>query len=415
MDISTELAELGTQLQQALLGAYHAKAGAQTVLAFQPEIAVPATLVQQNQVNPLQLSTWLQLVADTPLLLQTDQTAVIGGPSGTLDHMSQLYRDLVQFATPVAKPGTAEATRVAEEIVAARNMVGDGGDLPLGTSPLDWPLPNPGYWTRFTYSQSDSSTGSTGSQGAGQVIKPLRIWTLYQVKDPTVITGPPVDKTVNLDTQKITDLGTRKVLTQPAETPALQPRDAELARTTPIGDVSATSSISTATLGIGTATLGSVLGHRPVVLHFPPPWTEPPPPPPVTTLATRLSLDHMMVMVDRSQWWHHDIVEDPGWYVAGLRKGAWVDVPPAANTVYALPVALLLVQNLTLNGSWSSAETTTLTTPGMMLGPFHLGGASVSSQSDGSVSISVPGMHLAGLFCQPLPVLPPNDPPAANS
>lgn len=82
MDISTELAELGTQLQQALLGAYQAKAGAQTVLAFQPEIAVPSTLVQQNQVNPLQVTTWLQLVADTALLLQTDQAAVIGGPAG---------------------------------------------------------------------------------------------------------------------------------------------------------------------------------------------------------------------------------------------------------------------------------------------------------------------------------------------
>jgi len=409
MDISTELAELGTQLQQALLGAYHAKAGAQTVLAFQPEIAVPSTVVQQNQVNPLQLSTWLQLVADTPLLLQTDQTAVIGGPSGTLDHMSEIYRDLVQFATPVAKPGTAEATRVTEEIVTARQMAGDGGDLPLGTSPLDWPLPNPGYWTRFTYSQSESSTGPTGtSTGPGQVFRPSRIWTLYQVKDPTVITGPPVDKTVNLGTQRITDVGARRFLTQPAEKPALQLRDTEVERAALIGDMSATP-------GLGTATLGSVLIRQPIVLHFPPPSTEPPPPPPVTTLATRLTLDHMMVMVDRSQWWHQDIVEDPGWYVAGLRKGAWVDVPPAASTVYALPVALLLVQNLTLNGSWSSAETTTLTAPGMMLGPFHLGGAPVTSESDGSMSISVPGIHLAGLFCQPLPVLPPNDPPAASS
>lgn len=406
MDISTELAELGTQLQQALLGAYQAKAGAQTVLAFQPEIAVPSTLVQQNQVNPLQVSTWLQLVADTPLLLQTDQAAVIGGPAGTLDHMSEIYHDLVQFATPVAKPGTAEATRVTEEIVAAQQMAGGGGDLPLGTSPLDWPLPNPGYWTQFTYSQS-SSTGptgtSTGSQGPVQVFKTPGIWAFRKVdplviedppvviEKPPVITGPPV----RVETG---DPGGRKIIEQPA----LQPREAELARLTPIGDVAATPGI------------GTVLAQRPVVLHFPPPTVEPPPPP-VTTLATQLSLEHMLVMIDRSQWWHNDVVEDAGWCVAGLPKGAWVGVPPAANTVYALPVALLLVQNLTLNGSWSSTETATLTAPGMMLGPFNLGGASVSTESNGSMSISVPGMHVAGLFCQPLPVLPPNDPPAGNS
>lgn len=93
----------------------------------------------------------------------------------------------------------------------------------------------------------------------------------------------------------------------------------------------------------------------------------------------------------------------------------WVGVPPSADTAYALPVALLLVQNLILSGSWSSDETTTLTAPGMMPDPFSLGGGSVSRTSDGSLSISVPGMHLAGLFCQPLPVLPPSDSPAGRS
>lgn len=368
MDISAELADLGTQLQQALVTAYQAKAGAQNILAFQPDIAVPATLVQAGQVNPLQMTTWLGQVADAPLLLRTDQAAVVGGPPGSLSHMTEIYQDLVQFATPIAPPGTAEATRVAEEIANAQAVAGGGGELPLGTSPSDWPLPNPGYWTRFTYTESSSSSGPR---------QPPGIWTLRQEELlPPIKISPPI---------RIWPGGPPR-----AEVPVRV-----LAGAVPVTRIPVTI-------------------DGPIVRRFPVLPVDPSPSP-VTTLVAQLSLDHMLVMIDRSQWWRDDIVKDPGWYVAGLAKGAWIGVPPSAGSVYALPVALLLVQNLVLSGSWSSEETTALTAPGMMLGPFSLGGGSVSTTSGGSISISVPGMHLAGLFCQPLPVLPPSDPPAGSS
>lgn len=370
MDITAELTELGTQLQQALVSAYQAKAGAATVLAFRPDVAVPGTLVQGNQVNPLQVTTWLELVADEPLLVRTDQAAVVGGAPGSLDHMTEIYRDLVQFATPTANAGTPEALRVTEEIASAQADA--GGDLPLNTSPSDWPLPNLSYWTHFSYSQSES-TGPAGP-GSEPPSRTPGIWALREV--PPIDVPPPVR--VDVPPTRI-------------EVPPTRIEQAPARIEEPLARVI----------------------DDPVMFHFPVDQVEPPPPP-VATLVTRLDLYHMLVLIDRSLWWHNDVVQDPGWYVAGLPRGAWVGVPPADGTAYALPVALLLVQNLTLTGSWSSEETTALTAPGMMLGPFNLGGGLVSSASDGSVSISVPGMRLAGLFCQPLPVLPPADPPASS-
>jgi hypothetical protein len=384
MNISAELADLGTQLQQALVAAYQATAGARTILAFQPGIAVPSTLAQGGQVNQLQVTTWLGQVADAPLQLRTDQAAVVGGPPGSLGHMTEIYQDLVEFATPAAQPGTDQATRVAEEIANARAMAGGGGELPLGTSPGDWALPHPDYWTQFTYTESESDS-STGPPGSGRQ-RPPGIWTFLNKQ-----ALPPFE-----------------VWRSGTVNPGLLPREE---RPVLRGDGPPATELTGTTLP---AAENPVTADDPVLRRFAVLPADPPPPP-VKTLLTRLTLDHMLVMIDRSPWWRNDIVEDPAWYVAGLARGAWIGVPPSADTAYALPVALLLVQNLILSGSWSSDETTALTAPGMMLGPFGLGGARVSSTSDGSISISVPGMHLAGVFCQPLPVLPPSDPPAGSS
>ena len=138
-------------------------------------------------------------------------------------------------------------------------------------------------------------------------------------------------------------------------------------------------------------------------------------PPPVQTSATQITLEHMIVTIDRSSWWQNEWLVDPEWYVPDTPQGGLLGAPPGPNQVWGLPVALILVQNLTLTGSWTTQDTTQLTSGQILLGPFNLAGATTTTNADSTVSISVVGPTVLALFCQPLFELPPSAPPTSGS
>jgi hypothetical protein len=338
--------------------------------------------------------------------------------------MSEIYADVVRLAHPVALPDSDAGTRVAEEITSAQAVVGPGV-FPLGAIPADFPLPNPAYWTEFSYMPPPPpptptpSGGTTPTPTRAPTPASSRIWTLRTLEDGAVLQSgvgraPPM---------------AADITPAASETPAVASSPARTIEESPVARRVASGSALESVAGADVA--ASTPAPTPVPTPTPapavalslrarrmpelPPYLkvidvpQSPQPPPVQQPVTNLSLQHMLVMIDRSPWWHNDLVIDTGWCVPGMAKGAWVAAPPSANQADALPIALLLVQNLQLSGSWSSDDTAALTAPGRMLGPFNLGGAAIATGGDGTVTISVPGMFLVGLFCQRLPVLPPND------
>jgi hypothetical protein len=128
-----------------------------------------------------------------------------------------------------------------------------------------------------------------------------------------------------------------------------------------------------------------------------------------TDQTVTLSLSHTVVTVDRNAWWNDNLVRDPTWYIPGLSQGAWVAAPVAdGSVVVGLPVALLLVRSLTVTGTFTDQDISELRAGNAGLGPFSLQQAT-SSTVDGTTTISADGTQLIGMFCAPLPMLPPQD------
>lgn len=385
MSIADQIADLGSQFEAAILNAYtsiptgglEAFSG-QPLLAFLPgDIPVPVdTFVQSTgtgpaAVNPLLVSMWLKsdgAGADTPLLIQTNQTTVVTGPPGGFTTMSEVYFDLLSFAQPVAAVGSAEANVFAQELIWAREILPQSPDLmTLATQPSDWALPSSNYWTKFSY----TSTPPIGTPGAPVsppiFVPPSNIWRLRSVVTPA---------------------------SGPANRPVLHP-------------------MATA---MNTAARPAPSVDAPIATQIRPDFlvdltAAPAAPAAVSTPATQVSIEHALISIDRSSWWQNDWLVDPGWYVPGEPRGAAVSPTSSADQTWAIPMAMVLVQNLVLTGSWSAADASQLTSNGVMFGPFHLGGAAVSTNANETLSITVAGPSLVAFFCQPLVVLPPADPP----
>ena len=437
MSINDQIAELGSQLNAAILDAYAAVPGGglaslagHPLLAFLPgDITVPAASFVQpvagdgaaglardgvsgpagpdkapaEAVNPMLVTAWLKsddVGADTPLLLDTDQGTVIGGPPGGFTTMSELYFDLLEFAQPVAAAGSPEAGRLAQLLAWARAALPSSPDfLPLLTQPGNWPLPDTAGWNQFSFtSTSAPSPPTAGSQGARPVLlsspwsQGLRFMPGHVLRVPPVLAPEPSSP--------------EPAPTRPpgaGSVPVVRPVAAELT----VRAIPAAGSIVTVQrpvipvflAGLAATAAGVDAGGNAV--------------PPVQTAATQITLEHMLVAIDRSSWWHNDWLADPGWYVPGQPGGSSIASASGAGQVMALPVALVLVRNLTMTGSWSAADTTQLTSDGTLLGPFNLGGATAATNADNSVTITAPGPSVAALFCRPLPVLPPANPPAS--
>lgn len=392
MSLTDSFATLGQQFQQALLSIYQPQVGGQTSLIFVPggvPVATSDGLTEpgpsgQLTVNPAQLTSWLETVADSPLQIDVPDATLLGA-TVTLESMGAILQTITQFAVPYADPGTPEATRVAEEISSAAAAMGPGV-LPLSTVPSDWPLPGSTDWNTFD-SQQSTQTGTQPPAGGVQPLPtPLpypRIWQLRELPLPSV-TAPVA---------ALAATGQARV-----DVPAPDLTAGSAVAIEPASNAQA----GPPYLAVARAFSSGLVFRLPVITSE-------------QTVSVTITVEHTMATVTRSPWWPGSLIADPGWYVPGIGRGWYVGEPAdPVNQPYALPVAIVLARNLLISGTWSSDDAASLVSNGVTFGPFGLGAAEMTSTSQ-VTTISVPDVSLIAMFCEPLPVLPPNDPPGTGT
>jgi hypothetical protein len=419
---AVSLDALGERLHQVLLDAYQSHVGGSTLFAFVPGgIPVPDTLVQDGTVNPLQVTTWLATVAETPLAVDVAESAVTSSFSSLL-RAADMYGELVRYALPVATADSPAGQRFLTMRNAAAAAV--PGQAALASEPPDWPLPSVPYWTKFDTSD-DQSTASTTTTTTPSPPNRRRLWQLRLLPPidhldppalrirPDLVPSPGAVPTANVDAKAAPGLFVPLARTA-TSAEALPPRRLTVIRTRvddPPGDAKQDPPIVLRTLPFARA-----------VLAFDGPDQTTPATTGTTATTTRqsvsVSLEHTVVTIDRSSWWSDGLVRDPGWYIPGLGRGAWVaDTPADGNVAVGLPVALLLIKALTVKGTFSDQDVEQMRTGNAVLGPFGFANGT-SSSVDGTTTIASDGMQLIGMFCAPLPVLPPQDglttPPPAD-
>jgi hypothetical protein len=398
MSLTDSFAILGQQFQQALLSIYQPQVGGQTSLVFVPggvPVATSDGLTEpgpsgQLMVNPAQLTSWLETVVDSPLQVDIPDATLLGS-TVTLVSMSAILQTITQFAAPYANPGTPEATRVAEEISSAAANVGPGV-LPISTVPSDWPLPGSTDWNTFD-SQQVTQTGTQPQGGGAQppsTPPPYpRIWQLRELPQLSVMA--PAAALPAADQARIPAADQARI-----DVPALDLPAGSAVAVEPANSVQA-----------GPPYLAVARAFSSGLVFRPPVATS-------ETVSVTMSVEHTVATVNRSPWWQGSLIADPGWYVPGIERGWYVGEPAdPVNQPYALPVAIVLARNLSISGTWSSDDAASLVSSGVTFGPFGLGTAEITSTSQ-VTTISVPGVSLIAMFCEPLPVLPPNDPPSAT-
>lgn len=131
---------------------------------------------------------------------------------------------------------------------------------------------------------------------------------------------------------------------------------------------------------------------------------------PVSSDGFSISVDVCVVNL-RRPWLSDGLLNSKGWYVPTYSQGAFsggagVDDP---GIFPVLPIACILVRNLTVKAQWSDQD------QGNVENSTHLGSFSLLGRhyDRTSATLTVPGMQSAAWICDPLPLLPPADPPAA--
>ncbi len=132
-------------------------------------------------------------------------------------------------------------------------------------------------------------------------------------------------------------------------------------------------------------------------------------PQPVTTTKITVTFEYCVVTAERD-WLSDAFLVSKGWYSPGLKAGDLSTGTLEDNTglIPFLPLAMILIRNLTISGTWTTEDTTALSTAAA-LGPFNLMGRTINQQSS---SLSCTGMQLLAWLCQVQPLLPPQSDPA---
>jgi hypothetical protein len=381
------LAAIGQKLTAALTSAY-ASSNANTALVFLPGgVTVPGDIVQAGIVNPAQMQTFLETNFDSPFVISPSESAV-HGKDETYGTSSEIYMIAATSAQPLGAPGDGGWKRVAAEISAAQsNVTATNMQGGFACEPDDWVLPsNTNYWTLFdsTQVQPAPSTSTAQPASTNTPLRPIvnpRIWMMRPLQDATAVKPPPA----------------------PVQAPPRPVQPAHIAAPNAINEM-------------------------PVMMHPVRPAPQPqtvPPPPPAPSSTINVQLQHQCVTLGYMQggvsWWDSAFLGETDWYIPGMTRGALLPLPPpeagSTDLAYGLPVALIVVQGLTVSGDWTNEP---VTAPGS-LGPFSLQGATTTSGNNGSVTYTRPGMQVIALLCSQLPILPPVDdpgpaqPPAATA
>lgn len=471
MTDTDELAAVAGKLTSTLVSLYGGGTGA---LAYLPGgITVPDSLVQDGVVNDLQVQQWLATTFDSPLLVSPADATVLAKTDSSASQIYREAVTGAAAAGPADtdawRHSTAEIA-IAQDaygaLPGARPLGCQPDDWSVGT-------PN-GYWTTFDSAAVTTTGDTTVESTAPPMVNPVLWRVRQLAEDTTPVqdqpwrrrwdrsrtAGPdladrvrvaefPVDRAVPGPAGQRTAVASSRVLAAAAAGPAIgllsRRLDQDGPGSTQVLDRAEVPARTRVPDGPG-PTGGDHAPARGVVR----PWaarrdaataltfdtaallTAAPAVQQVTTDTSTASISvhlrHTRVELTRTQdgtpWWNGSFLAEPGWYVPGLPRGVLVpevapDPAPAADAtppgestapVWAVPYALVVVRDLQVTGAWSTAASTTLSSPAGTLGPLALFG-STAAQSGGLTTYSREGMQVVGVLYTPLPVLPPVDTP----
>jgi hypothetical protein len=124
---------------------------------------------------------------------------------------------------------------------------------------------------------------------------------------------------------------------------------------------------------------------------------------PATTDSVSISFDYCLVNI-RRPWYLDVFVTDGTWYVPGAVKGSLT----TTGSFHLLPVAFVVIKNLSIEASWTQDDLNAAANA-THLGPFKV----TSGIAQGKLTHE--GIQVVGWLVQPMPDLPPQDPPAPAS
>lgn len=426
MPDTDQIQALGQQLAAALIKAYKASAPGGNLVFLPGGISVPNDLVQSGIINPTQMATFLAMNFDSPFVVTNGDASVLRRDDSH-GSASQIYGQAAMNARPLGDPNDEAWKRIAGEIAGAQQSLGPPGTQSLVCEPDDWPLPSAGnYWTKFDSTQSDSTSTTTVVPVVNPRFWMVRSFEAVPVANPTPTPAPtPVAIHGREFTAMRAEAVARPVATMMSAKPMIATREfASVAgQNTDAAMISSNAAATpVANLHVAQWRSAAIQGRLPVRLDsrllFTGATTV------VSTETTAQSssmavhLEHQCVTIGRftagQPWWNGVFLTDAGWYIPGMSRGGLL--PPTdgieAGSTYAIPIAMVIVQNLRVSGKWSQSAAAALRAPGGTMGPLSLFGAVATTEADGiTVTYSHDGMQVVALICSPLPVLPPIDTP----
>jgi hypothetical protein len=427
---SNQLQLLGQQLAAALIDTYGIS-GSSANLAFLPGgIAVPDDLVQSGVVNPAQVQTWLSVNFDYPFAISSD-TAAAWTREDSYGTATQIYTEAVSLAQPAGDPASAACQRVAAEITEATTSLGPPDTQTLTCTPDDWAVPSEsGYWTAFDSTQasqmtssSSSATSSSSSPSAPSVaslpIVDARFWTVRSLAAPATIAAASSSSQSSSSSSQATATVAPPILVRPeimmerpmapemVREPAPSAAPASAPKTMPIARPIALNAALLSSLDARAIFAGATSVEQATTS---------------SSATVTIQLEHQLVTIGRltsgQPWWDGVFLADPGWYIPGMPQGGLLPPPAdaAIGATNALPIAMIIVRNLSVSGQWTQAAAAALTSEGAALGPLSLSGATATTASDGvTITFEQDGMQVVALLCATLPVLPPTDSAGATA
>lgn len=120
--------------------------------------------------------------------------------------------------------------------------------------------------------------------------------------------------------------------------------------------------------------------------------------PPPNTI--NITFDYCLVNI-RRQWYFEPFIKDQTWYIEHKYKGQLSSRNVNTTTLTAIPISLIAIKNLNIQGDWSAEEISNFKT---QFGPFL-----VTIGSDNKLVYD--GIQAIGWLLEKLPLLPPNSAP----
>lgn len=372
-------------------------AGSTAALAFQP-IGLPVNPAD-FQASPIQATAAMDALADvTANVVDGQYVPTLISATGLFD---LLLSGVAASADDVATYGQLRSQ--AQEAYY-------GGSTDTLASPGNWwDSASPG-WTTY----STSSGQATGPGTTGPVIGSPWTWrVLPPSQEPVVISAPP--SLFRPITEGPAIRATPTGVMDPTRTIAVA-ETANAVRSSMIAVDRVPATVIDTALPITTATPGQAGPGAPAEVPLAPArlfgitrgqlagLASISTPAPVQAGQITIDFQYMTVALNRSSWWNGLLVANTGWYLPGYRAG---DLAPGSLTgtggiCGGLPTAMVLIRNLTIRGSWTSADQGALA-QASTFGPFSLLGRTISPD----LTVQVAGTQIIGWVVTELPQLPP--------